>query len=431
MTTVPCSGVWRAHVCLQDQRSHETFRKSHAQPAGSWRARQARRDCVPSQSRLVPGMRFSRSKVKEDTPSTPERETRPRDPAEERLLSGILAQAEVAEVSQTEQMLWRAQVKGSDLVAGTEGQNEALLQQAGLPVADCLKIMRVLRTLHGEPAPPSRGGAGPSSRGVVLGVQSFKPSMKCGLIVYSATVLVVTLCVLSFYVPAVIYQLRNGRRGGVALPPRGAGGRYSLAPAGGAGGAGAGSSFQPLLAGSSVMVVTANQPLPCTTRRGDWVMGLALRNKLMYATLHGYKMWWSTELVSSWDLEAAWNKIPLLYILMHPESSLSEGIEWMLQPSTLTLTLPLPLPLNPNPSPSPKPKQASSGCCGWMTTPCSPTWSSSSPSPTTMRRESTWSSGATRSESTAPTTYRRVVACVVACVVAWRRAWRRVSYRAA
>ena len=275
-------------------------------------------------------MRFGRSKVKEDTPSVQERETRPHDPAEERLLSGILAQAEVDDVAQTEQMLWRAQVKGSDLVAGTEGQNEALLQQAGLPVADCLKIMRVLRTLHGEPAPPSRGGAGPSSRGVVLGVQSFKPSMKCGLIVYSATVLVVTLCVLSFYVPAVIYQLRNGRRGAAALPPHGAGGRYGLTSAGGAGGAGAGSGFQPLLAGSTVMVVTANQPLPCTTRRGDWVMGLALRNKLMYATLHGYKMWWSTELVSSWDLEAAWNKIPLLYILMHPESSLTQGIEWML-----------------------------------------------------------------------------------------------------
>ena len=275
-------------------------------------------------------MRFGRSKVKEDTPSVQERETRPHDPAEERLLSGILAQAEVDDVAQTEQMLWRAQVKGSDLVAGTEGQNEALLQQAGLPVADCLKIMRVLRTLHGEPAPPSRGGAGPSSRGVVLGVQSFKPSMKCGLIVYSATVLVVTLCVLSFYVPAVIYQLRNGRRGASALPPHGAGGRYGLTSAGGAGGAGAGSGFQPLLAGSTVMVVTANQPLPCTTRRGDWVMGLALRNKLMYATLHGYKMWWSTELVSSWDLEAAWNKIPLLYILMHPESSLTQGIEWML-----------------------------------------------------------------------------------------------------
>ena len=91
-------------------------------------------------------MRFGRSKVKEDTPSVQERETRPHDPAEERLLSGILAQAEVDDVAQTEQMLWRAQVKGSDLVAGTEGQNEALLQQAGLPVADCLKIMRVLRT---------------------------------------------------------------------------------------------------------------------------------------------------------------------------------------------------------------------------------------------------------------------------------------------
>ena len=77
------------------------------------------------------------------------------------------------------------------------------------------------------------------------------------------------------------------------------------------------------------MLVTANQPLPCTTRRGDWVMGLALRNKLMYATLHGYKTWWSTELVSSWDLEAAWNKIPLLYILMHNKLPVSEGVEWM------------------------------------------------------------------------------------------------------
>ena len=294
-------------------------------------------------------MRFSRIKVKEDTPSTPEREAR-RDPAEERLLSGILAQAEVDDVAQTEQMLWRAQVKGSDLVAGTEGQNEALLQQAGLPVADCLKIMRVLRTFHGEPAPPpSRGGAGPSSRGVVLGVQRFAPSMKCGLIVYSATILVVTLCVLSFYVPAVIYQLSNGRRGAMALTQRGAGGRYGLAPAVGAGGSGAESSFQPLLQGSSVMVVTANQPLPCTTRRGDWVMSLALRNKLMYATLHGYKMWWSTELVSSWDLEAAWNKIPLLYILMHPESSLSQGTP---------RHLPNPTPhavLTYNPAPAPAP----------------------------------------------------------------------------
>jgi len=76
--------------------------------------------------------------------------------------------------------------------------------------------------------------------------------------------------------------------------------------------------------------VTANQPLPCTTKRGDWIMELALRNKLMYATTHNYKVWWSTELVSAWDLEAAWNKIPLLYVLMHPDSPVSQGVEWML-----------------------------------------------------------------------------------------------------
>jgi len=78
------------------------------------------------------------------------------------------------------------------------------------------------------------------------------------------------------------------------------------------------------------MLVTANQPLPCTTRRGDWIMELALRNKLMYATLHDYKTWWSTELVSAWDLEAAWNKIPLLYVLMHPDSPVTRGVEWLL-----------------------------------------------------------------------------------------------------
>ena len=55
-------------------------------------------------------------------------------------------------------------------------------------------------------------------------------------------------------------------------------------------------------------------------------MELALRNKLMYATLHDYKTWWSTELVSAWDLEAAWNKIPLLYILMHPDSPVTHDM---------------------------------------------------------------------------------------------------------
>ena len=39
--------------------------------------------------------------------------------------------------------------------------------------------------------------------------------------------------------------------------------------------------------GHQVMMVTANQPLPCTTRRGDWIMELALRNKLMCARARG------------------------------------------------------------------------------------------------------------------------------------------------
>ena len=102
---------------------------------------------------------------------------------------------------------------------------------------------------------------------------------------------------------------------------------------GGAGATGAARSLAVRSGGAShraVMMVTANQPLPCTTRRGDWIMELALRNKLMYATLHDYKTWWSTELVSAWDLEAAWNKIPLLYILMHPDSPVTQGIEWLL-----------------------------------------------------------------------------------------------------
>ena len=61
--------------------------------------------------------------------------------------------------------------------------------------------------------------------------------------------------------------------------------------------------------------------------RGDWVMGLALRNKLM-ATLHGYKTWWSTEL-SRAGTSRRRNKILLLYIPMHNKLPVSEGVEWM------------------------------------------------------------------------------------------------------
>jgi hypothetical protein len=199
-------------------------------------------------------MRFSRA-TRHTAKELPKQAPEPRarlEPAEERLLSGILAQAEVDDVGAVEQMLWRAQVKGSDLVAGTECQNEVLLEQAGLPVGDRLKVLRVLRTLHAEPPPPSRGGPSPSR--AVFGVQRFAPSMKCGLIVYSTTILVVTLCMLSFYLPAVVYQVRNVSRRGAALRQVGAGvSRYGLGPAAaGAGGAGAANSFQPLLQGSTV-----------------------------------------------------------------------------------------------------------------------------------------------------------------------------------
>jgi len=158
--------------------------------------------------------------------------------------------------------------------------------------------------------------------------QKFSPSMKCALIVYSTTILAISLVVLSFYLPAVLYQVRSQSRRIAHSVQQPSQASFGMPSAGALRSGGyPGSVVQQ---GSHVMVVTANQPLPCTTRRGDWVMGLALRNKLMYATLHGYKTWWSTELVSSWDLEAAWNKIPLLYMLMHPESTLSQGIEWML-----------------------------------------------------------------------------------------------------
>jgi hypothetical protein len=105
-----------------------------------------------------------------------------------------------------------------------------------------------------------------------------------------------------------------------------------------------------------VMMVTANQPLPCQTRRGDWIMALALRNKLMYSTLHGYKTWWSTELVSAWDLEAAWNKIPLLYVLASPESPVTHGIECAATSTPRTHGPPLPRLQRSHPRPSPVPR---------------------------------------------------------------------------
>ena len=189
------------------------------------------------------------------------------------------------------------------------------------------------RCRHHEKKPPTKGSfimnsGSPAANGVK------RPTTKaglftvnrCGLVMYAATVLIVTLTVLSFYLPAMLYQVRaNHRRiGSHFLQPAQA--NFLMPVVGHDGGKNGGGHIHIRGAVRSVMLVTANQPLPCTTRRGDWIMELALRNKLMYATLHKYKTWWSTELVSAWDLEAAWNKIPLLYILMHPDSPVTQGM---------------------------------------------------------------------------------------------------------
>jgi len=269
------------------------------------------------------------------------------------LMANIVATARIDDAGSILRMLAQADVRAADLIAASESRAEAMLQQAGLPAADALKILRELRRFHATPAPAARGGG--SCRGscsffllraalaltpccgvVRRKASSFvpasarpKPTMKCGLVVYSATVMMIAFTVLSFYLPAMLYHARlsTPRIGGHYLQPTQA--HFAMPmpfrdvlPLGSLGKQGS--------HGRQVMMVTANQPLPCTTRRGDWIMQLAVRNKLMYATLHGYKTWWSTELVSAWDLEAAWNKIPLLYVLMHPESPVTQGIEWML-----------------------------------------------------------------------------------------------------
>ena len=246
--------------------------------------------------------------------------------SEEKLLNGILQQACVEDPDEIARALARHHVRPTDLLQEREDRMEEMLKSAGLLVGDVYKISRVVRNFHSSGGPSSSTTPGGGLLRRLVRPVAANSSMRCGLMMYSTTVLVVSVTVLSFYLPAVLYHVQARQtRIASSAPPQQA---YYTTPATWRPSQGEAPPQGP--PGAKVMLVTANQPLPCTTRRGDWVMGLALRNKLMYATLHGYKTWWSTELVSSWDLEAAWNKIPLLYILMHPESSLTQGIEWML-----------------------------------------------------------------------------------------------------
>ena len=83
-----------------------------------------------------------------------------------------------------------------------------------------------------------------------------------------------------------------------------------------------------------LLIATATQPAPCTTAHGDHVIQLSLKNKLQYATHHGYAVWPSTELLSPWDLGGQWNKVALLSVLMDKGSAANAGAayegEWIM-----------------------------------------------------------------------------------------------------
>ena len=310
--------------------------------------------------------------------------------SEEKLLNGILQQACVEDPDEIARALARHHVRPTDLLQEREDRMEEMLKSAGLLVGDVYKISRVVRNFHSSGGPSSSTTPGGGLLRRLVRPVAANSSMRCGLMMYSTTVLVVSVTVLSFYLPAVLYHVQARQtRIASSAPPQQA---YYTTPATWRPSQGEAPPQGP--PGAKVMLVTANQPLPCTTRRGDWVMGLALRNKLMYATLHGYKTWWSTELVSSWDLEAAWNKIPLLYILMHNKLPVSEGVEWMRERRARprrprrrrrppARRAPRPAPPPPRLAPAPPPQ------CGWTTTRSSPTWSSPSPSRSMTRRAST------------------------------------------
>ena len=83
-------------------------------------------------------------------------------------------------------------------------------------------------------------------------------------------------------------------------------------------------------AGSRLMLVTATQPSPCTTRKGDHILSLSVKNKWQYATMHGHRLWLSTELLSAWDLAGQWNKVALLATLMEPGTAAGAGADWLL-----------------------------------------------------------------------------------------------------
>jgi len=74
-------------------------------------------------------------------------------------------------------------------------------------VGDIFKIVRALRGFHSDGG--GGGGASSQPQGKAARGSRNQPTMRCGLIVYSTTVLIVTLTILSFYLPAMIYHVRS------------------------------------------------------------------------------------------------------------------------------------------------------------------------------------------------------------------------------
>ena len=95
--------------------------------------------------------------------------------------------------------------------------------------------------------------------GALTGIQ--QPTMRCALIVYSTTVILVVMCILSFYLPSMIFQVRaNHVRIASAHDAVAQQAHYSMRPLPPPRSHGA-KSLE-----SRVMLVTANQPLPCTAQ---------------------------------------------------------------------------------------------------------------------------------------------------------------------
>jgi xyloglucan 6-xylosyltransferase len=67
---------------------------------------------------------------------------------------------------------------------------------------------------------------------------------------------------------------------------------------------------------SSVLIVSAIQPTPCRSDKGDHFNLLATKNKQDYARLHGYDFYLSNSL-SDQRLSGAWNKVALIRDLLH------------------------------------------------------------------------------------------------------------------